>query len=251
MRILIDGYNLLHQTPHLTTDRGRRWLVRARQRLLNHLIRDLSVDWQRETHVVFDSSDRDSETDLVFGDGLSVQFSSGHAEADDLIEALISQHSFRRSLLVVSSDHRLQEYARRAKATAIDSDMWFDSLELGRYRQSTPLGGKSKLQPVTDSLVEPKQFENVVDRDEIDQWLAEFGFDDRSKSAEQTAPSKKKTIRQTKPMDSPSAPKPSREVEPKPKSGDLSGRNPRRSKSNPDRVKRELSDSEVNFEDLD
>ncbi len=57
--------------------------------------------------------------------GLTVRFAAKSGSADELIEELIRADSAPRRLMVVSSDHRLQRAARRRKATAIDSDVWY------------------------------------------------------------------------------------------------------------------------------
>ena len=60
--------------------------------------------------------------------GITVCFAEQYAEADDLIEELIRLDSMLRRLVVVSSDHRLQRAARRRRAKAIDSDVWYAEL---------------------------------------------------------------------------------------------------------------------------
>jgi hypothetical protein len=42
-----------------------------------------------------------------------------------MLEALIEAHPAPKSLLVVSSDHRVQRAARHSGATYIDSDQWY------------------------------------------------------------------------------------------------------------------------------
>ena len=59
---------------------------------------------------------------------IRVLYAVDHEDADTLIEELIAKHSTPKKLVVVSSDHRLQTAATRRKATAVDSDVWYDRL---------------------------------------------------------------------------------------------------------------------------
>jgi len=83
------------------------------------------------TTIVFDANRRPIKevADEERINGLHVIYAVEHEEADSLIEELIRKHPTPKKLLVVSSDHRMHDAARRRKATAIDSDAWFDGLE--------------------------------------------------------------------------------------------------------------------------
>ena len=61
--------------------------------------------------------------------GIRVLFAVGYESADEMIEELVAAHSHPKDLLVVSSDHRIQNAATRRKAKAIDSDVWLDQIE--------------------------------------------------------------------------------------------------------------------------
>jgi hypothetical protein len=93
---------------------------------------------------------------------MTVHYASNYDDADELIEELIAQNNVPRSLLVVSSDHRIQRAARRRRAQFVDSDIWFADLERRRQknRRSTP------------RLAKPQ---GSLSPDEIGYWLAEFG----------------------------------------------------------------------------
>ena len=90
--------------------------------------------------------------------GITVLFSKGYAEADDLLEELIASDHAPRQLLVVSSDHRLHRAARRRKATPIDSDVWIAQFE-------SPGGRPAGRSPASKPSPSPEQ---------TDSWLAEF-----------------------------------------------------------------------------
>ena len=129
MPLLIDGYNLLNAAGILGRGRGPGSLERARQALLNTLVESLPPDEVPRTTVVFDASDspwgvaKQSEHR-----GITVQFAPKDADADTVIEQLIAADSAPKRLTVVSSDHRIQRTAKRRRATAVDSDIWFAQL---------------------------------------------------------------------------------------------------------------------------
>ena len=123
MGILIDGYNLLNATGVEGTGAGTE-LERARRGLLQFLSRTLTADESSATTIVFDAQGAPPGLPIQESfQGITVLFSKGYAEADDLLEELIAADHVPRKLLVVSSDHRLQRAARRRKATPIDSEV--------------------------------------------------------------------------------------------------------------------------------
>lgn len=129
MRFLIDGYNLLHQSPLMQTGEGAAWLRQQRLRLVAWLAAHLSEEERRATMVVFDAHDppSDSTRDGVM-DGIRVAYAHDVAEADDLIERWIDRHPNPQQLTVVSSDRRLKQAARRRRAKPIDAREWFDAI---------------------------------------------------------------------------------------------------------------------------
>ena len=56
---------------------------------------------------------------------MPIRFAAGYDSADTLIEELILACSSPRSLTVVSSDHRIQRAAKKRRAEAIDSEVWY------------------------------------------------------------------------------------------------------------------------------
>lgn len=130
VRLLIDGYNLLHQSQHLGNARGPKWLLLARERLIHHVARLLDESERSRTQFVFDVRRRKSSAPLdTVVEGMRISFAVDHCEADDLIETIIRQHPHPKQLTVVSSDHRLQRCALARRASAIDSDVWLDELK--------------------------------------------------------------------------------------------------------------------------
>jgi predicted RNA-binding protein with PIN domain len=91
-----------------------------------------------------------------------VHFARRHSDADELIEELLEQHTAPRSLLVVSSDHRIQRAARHYGASYIDSDKWYGEI---RARRDDGANGADQMPVKPDS--------NVA-RDEVAYWVDEF-----------------------------------------------------------------------------
>ena len=128
MRILIDGYNLLHASTIVPPPQRQGSLAATRAAVLDFLVARLPPALASQTTVVFDKG---TERGLPARDShgpLTVRFAIQHAEADDLLEQLINAHHAPRRLTVVSSDHRVQRAARRRRALAVDSEVWLRQL---------------------------------------------------------------------------------------------------------------------------
>jgi len=139
MATLIDGYNLLYAVGILGRHVGPGTLERARQALLGFLAASLSESERADTTVVFDAKSHPPGVPRELNyRGIRVLFAVGHADADDLLQQLIRADSSPRRLVVVSSDHQLHRAARRRRATAIDSDCWYDELRRHRRARQQP-----------------------------------------------------------------------------------------------------------------
>jgi uncharacterized protein len=137
MPLLIDGYNLLNATGVEPVAHGPTPLFRARQGLLNYLGNALDEKTRHAATLVFDAAGAPPGLPREFKThGMRVVFAREFPQADALIEEMIESHSAPRSLLVVSSDHRLHRAARRRGAKAMDSEDWLRSLR--RRPQRTP-----------------------------------------------------------------------------------------------------------------
>ena len=163
IRLLIDGYNLLHalgMQPRRASPRG---LEKARRRMVRELRSRLSADELRHTVIIFDASRPvpSEETDSGGDEGPAVHFSSNYPDADEMIIDLIAKHSAPRKLTVVSSDHRIQQAAARRRARVCDSEPWFDSLE----EQHETSADAPLARPVTG---------DHLGTDDIQEWLDEF-----------------------------------------------------------------------------
>jgi len=172
MRILIDGYNLLFQSPFIGKGRGRGWLERARRNLIVYLHSRIAEELLQKTFVVFDASQvGDSNVDYRSDKGVTVLFSRLHAEADDLLEEFIRKHPSPKSLLVVSSDQRVRKCAKARRAVSINSEHFLTGLDQGRWKhQGTRL---NELASESQTLDEKNQ--SLTD-DQINFWLDEFNL---------------------------------------------------------------------------
>jgi hypothetical protein len=186
--LLIDGYNVIGPVAPPSRGASPNWLQDERQLLLNRLSEHLTDIIRSRTCVVFDAryppqgvSDRMSFADM------DVRFAVGYPEADDLIEEIISGHPTPKSLTVISSDHRLQAAAKRRKALPLDSEAWLDALLDGEIRMVKFPKATSKRRPpkksagsVSDPHNAPPSgptLDAMLDTDEFQQWLDEYGSD--------------------------------------------------------------------------
>ena len=141
MSLVIDGYNLMYVAGILGRGTGPGSLQRSRLALLNFLAASLDPRELPHTTVVFDSHDAPWGLPRSLQHrGITVRFAAQYEEADDLIEELIGTDSAPRRLVVVSSDHRIQRAARRRRAKAADSDVWYAELVRSAARARASLG---------------------------------------------------------------------------------------------------------------
>jgi len=165
MSHLIDGYNLLAAVGIVGRGVGPGGLERSRRALLNFLAESLDPAEIARTTVVFDAADAPPGLPRVVEHrGLTVRFSAGYEDADALIEELIRAESAPRRLTVVSSDHRLQRAARRRRARAVDSDVWYARVvrqRRDRRHQSSPAPPAKPHVPLLE--------------EDVARWLEQFG----------------------------------------------------------------------------
>lgn len=128
MKILIDGYNLLHASGVFGGVRGARGFEASRQALLDEIARLLG-DAASTATVVFDAADAPPGLpDRSRHEGIAVRFARDYESADALIEEIIEDHQSPTALTVVSSDNRVMAAARRRRAKPVGSDEWFTNL---------------------------------------------------------------------------------------------------------------------------
>lgn len=171
MRVLIDGYNLLFQSPFVGSGRGPGWLARARHRLISHLHAHLPDEVLKQTTIVFDASQSGKTfSDFQSERGITVLFSRDHPEADDMLEELIRKHSAPKSLLVISSDLRIRRTAKARRAESMDADSFLAELQSERLDPAPKRSGRGL--PPNPS---PAKEVGGLTQAQVDYWLKEFG----------------------------------------------------------------------------
>jgi hypothetical protein len=107
----------------------------------------------------------------VIHDAMTVHYARDYADADAMLEELIDANHTPRSLVVVSSDHRVQRAARRRRAKAVDSDRWYSELWAARHRRAEP-SGELPLKP-----------DATLTTGEVDYWLKQFADESPAEKA--------------------------------------------------------------------
>lgn len=164
MALLIDGYNLLNVTGIFAQAGPGTELHRTRIALLNFLSASIDQRERKATTIVFDAAGAPPGLPRTTKhDGITVHFAQRHSDADEMIEELLEQYRAPRSLLVVSSDHRVQRAARHVGASFQDSEEWY-SKQLSVCRERRALADDAAAKPTGD-----------LTADELNYWLREFG----------------------------------------------------------------------------
>lgn len=161
MALLIDGYNLLHVTDIFGEAGPGTELHRSRMALLEFLAAAISKRERSQTTIVFDASGAPPGLPrMLRHEGMTIHFAPRHSDADEMIEDLLEKHRSPRSLLVVSSDHRIQRAARGRGAKYMDSLEW--------YRQQ-----RSELRHA-DNSDKPSEAASEVPAEELRYWIRQF-----------------------------------------------------------------------------
>jgi predicted RNA-binding protein with PIN domain len=133
MKLIIDGYNLLHASGVFGTGRGERAFEESRRALLD-MLADLLGDEVGQTVVVFDAARApDGLPGRPTHRGIRVWFAREYPDADSLIEELV-EDATSPHLVVVSNDRRLQVAARRRRAKAVSCEEWLAEARAARRR---------------------------------------------------------------------------------------------------------------------
>jgi predicted RNA-binding protein with PIN domain len=164
MALLIDGYNLLNVTGIFGHDGPGTALHRTRLAFLNFLASSIDDRQRKQTTVVFDAAGAPPGLpQSITHEGMTVHFARRHSNADEMIEELLEQWSSPRSLVVVSSDHRVQRAARQRGATFVDSEKWYAEIVAARRQRditAEDVAAKPSGKPTPDELA---------------YWLGQFG----------------------------------------------------------------------------
>ncbi|WP_169973358.1 NYN domain-containing protein [Tautonia rosea] len=169
MRLLIDGYNLMHAAGRMNRRFGPDGLRRARLRFLNELALKLGVDQSSTTTIVFDASSLPlNQAPESICKGMTVIYAIDDDDADTRIERLIAQDSAPRSLMVVSSDRRIRRAAERRRATSRSSDDFLDDLETLRSDRHAHVKATMRSNEADRAQLDP------LSEEEVDAWVLEF-----------------------------------------------------------------------------
>ena len=142
MHLIIDGYNLIRQSPALQRLDARE-LEAGREALLDRLASYRSRTRHKIT-VVFDGwQGGDLKESRAQQQGMLIIYSRLGERADEVIKRLLARE--RGRAVVVSSDRELQECARQVGAAWINASQ-FDSLHL-LPRDDRPLDQKDEPTP--------------------------------------------------------------------------------------------------------
>ena len=93
--LIIDGYNLIHAIGLLpATGRGVRYepgvLERAREKMLELVIKDLPESWRKETTVVFDALEPPEFLPNSYQrSGVHIVFARDYQDADEMIIEMV------------------------------------------------------------------------------------------------------------------------------------------------------------------
>jgi predicted RNA-binding protein with PIN domain len=163
MALLIDGYNLLNVTGIFAQAGPGTELHRTRLALLNFLVASINKRERATATIVFDAAGAPPGLPrTIMHDGITVHFAQRHSNADEMIEDLLEQCEAPRSLLVVSSDHRVQRAARHRGASFVDSEQWYTEL-VANSRSHRPKEDDGSAKPTGE-----------LTPDELKYWLREF-----------------------------------------------------------------------------
>lgn len=164
MAILIDGYNLLNVTGIFGEDGPGTELHRTRLAFLNFLAASFTKRQRSGTTIVFDAAGAPPGLPpTISHDGMTIHFARRHSNADEMIEELLEEWKSPRSLVVVSSDHRVQRAARHCGASFVDSERWYSELLTIRRKQKA----------VTED--HPAKPAGAPSPDELAYWVGQFG----------------------------------------------------------------------------
>ena len=123
MRWLIDGYNVIRRDPDLRGHEAES--LEAGRRALLGLIARADRAKRDEFTVVFDGARRTGSTPTP--GRIRVVFSRPPATADDELMRLARQ--LQSGAVVVSSDRKVQDAARRAGSAVLTAEQFLDALE--------------------------------------------------------------------------------------------------------------------------
>ena len=168
----ISALSASNQEPTLS---GARYepgvLERAREQLLTLVIKDLPESWRSETTIVFDALEPpEFLPDSYQRNGVHIVFARDYQDADEMIIEMVQNAQRGATVVVISSDHRIQAAVRRRHFIYRDSDQWyFGDMQLPERSPSADSDKASNNTPEKPSPDAP------LSKEETDYWLRFFG----------------------------------------------------------------------------
>jgi predicted RNA-binding protein with PIN domain len=158
MRFLIDGYNLMHAMGLLRGPVGPNGLAKARAALIGRL----SAVHVEADHATLVLDARGALAGAVADEAqgpIQIHYALNE-EADDYIEREIAHDSAPARLVVVSSDRRLREAARRRGCESWVCGEYIDWLDRTQKERSRPKRSEED-KPTSMSEIERKSWEDL------------------------------------------------------------------------------------------
>ena len=157
--VIIDGYNLLWSIQK--TDESLESISDVSLcKIIEHYLKLV----REKGEIIFDGKGPPDRDAFERGAGnLEVIYAGIAKDADTLIECKISVDTAPKRLTIVSSDRRLRDAARRRKASAIKSEIFWSEVQKQLSRKKNTL--------------EPPQKRRGLSEGEAKQWLELFGLD--------------------------------------------------------------------------
>ncbi len=155
MRWLIDGYNVIRRDPELKAHEAEG--LEAGRRALLHLLARARAGRQDELTVVFDGARLSGGAPTAAG-RIRVVFSRPPSTADDELMRLARQ--LRNGAVVVSSDRKVQDAARRAGSAVLTAEQFLEALavpETPRGSDSPDIKDDSDDEPARDKRGNPRR----------------------------------------------------------------------------------------------
>ena len=158
---LLDGYNVIFSCGLYGKHATAESLAQGRERLLKEITQRFGAKSGNVT-VVFDakktplSGQKKQQVEY----GIDVHYAIGYSNADLLIDELISIHPDPQRLTVISSDHWVQNAARRRRAQFVDSEQWYFE-DVSKKKQSEPnLNSTNALEDISQTLLSDTEKES-------------------------------------------------------------------------------------------
>ncbi|NVL89518.1 MAG: NYN domain-containing protein [Desulfobacterales bacterium] len=130
VHIVIDGYNLIRQSPTLSTIEYSS-LEKGREALLERLVFYKRIKHHSIT-VVFDGANADTHMERrTRRKGINVVFSRPGELADSVIKRIVTRE--RERAVVVTSDREVADFAAKKGAATVDSIEFENKMKMATY----------------------------------------------------------------------------------------------------------------------